>query len=99
MRKGKKRRGGPKLPDAVELDLIRLKTSLPHSETKRGVEFQVQQTNGANAEAGKQWICPVCVIPIEPGVQHTVAWDLHRGVQTRRHFHNHCWKLFDGALL
>jgi len=27
-----------------------------------------------------------------------VAWDIHRGVQSRRHFHNHCWKLFDGIL-
>jgi hypothetical protein len=31
-------------------------------------------------------------------VVHTVAWDLHRGVQTRRHFHNHCFKIFDGEL-
>jgi hypothetical protein len=98
MRKGKKRRGNPKT-DITELDLSRLKTSLPHTEVKRGIEFQVQQTTGHNAEAGKVWICPVCVISIEPGVQHTVAWDVHRGVQTRRHFHNQCWKLFDGMLL
>ncbi len=98
MRKGKKRRGQPQ-QDITELDLSRLKTSLPHTEVKRGIEFQVQQTSGQNAEAGKVWICPVCVISIEPGVQHTVAWDVHRGVQTRRHFHNHCWKLFDGMLL
>ena len=98
MRKGKKRRGQPQ-QDITELDLTRLKTSLPHTEVKRGIEFQVQQTNGENAETGKVWICPVCIISIEPGVQHTVAWDVHRGVQTRRHFHNHCWKLFDGMLL
>ena len=98
MRKGKKRRGQPQ-QDITELDLSRLKTSLPHTELKRGIEFQVQQTSGHNAETGKVWICPVCVISIEPGIQHTVAWDLHRGVQTRRHFHNHCWKLFDGMLL
>ena len=98
MRKGKKRRGQPQ-QDITELDLTRLKTSLPHTEVKRGIEFQVQQTNGQNAETGTVWICPVCVISIDPGVQHTVAWDVHRGVQTRRHFHNHCWKLFDGMLL
>ena len=98
MRKGKKRRVQPQ-QDITELDLSRLKTSLPHTELKRGIEFQVQQTTGQNAETGKVWICPVCVISIEPGVQHIVAWDLHRGVQTRRHFHNHCWKLFDGMLL
>ena len=98
MRKGKKRRQIPQ-QEITELDLTRLKTSLPHTEIKRGIEFQVQQTTGSNAEVGKVWICPVCVITIEPGIAHTVAWDLHRGVQTRRHFHNHCWKLFDGLLL
>jgi hypothetical protein len=97
MRKGKKRRSAER-QEITELDFSRLKTSLPHTEIKRGNEFQVQSTNGQNAEAGKVWICPVCVINIEPGLQHTVAWDLHRGVQTRRHFHNHCWKLFDGLL-
>jgi hypothetical protein len=63
-----------------------------------GVEFQVQQSSGANAEEGKSWKCPVCQIDIEQGLAHTVAWDLHRGVETRRHFHKHCWKLFDGML-
>jgi len=53
---------------------------------------------GSNAEEGKTWVCPVCVVVIEPGIVHTVAWDIHRGVQSRRHFHNHCWKLFDGIL-
>ena len=98
MRKGKRRKGKSQ-PESTDLDLTRLKSSLPHTELKRGVEFQVQETNGANAESGKVWICPVCMINIEPGVQHTVAWDLHRGVQTRRHFHNNCWRLFDGMLL
>ncbi len=50
-----------------------LKMSLPHTVVKRGVEFTVQQTNGANAEEGKSWLCPVCVIAIEPGLNHTVA--------------------------
>jgi hypothetical protein len=97
MRKGKRRRV-PAASPIEELDLSRLKTSLPKTELKRGVEFSVQTTTGQNAEAGKVWICPVCVITIEPGLNHTVAWDIHRGVQTRRHFHNHCWKLFDGLL-
>ncbi len=97
MARGKKRRQ----PEVriEELDLNRVRLSLPKTELKRGVEYQVQQTNGRGAEEGKVWICPVCVINIEPGLTHTVAWDLHRGVQTRRHFHNHCWKLFDGMLI
>jgi hypothetical protein len=53
---------------------------------------------GTNAEEGKTWICPMCVVVIEQGVVHTVAWDVHRGVKSRRHFHNNCWKLFDGLL-
>ena len=97
MARGKRRRQPPVRIE--ELDLNRVRLSLPRTETKRGAEFQVQQTNGLGAEAGKVWICPVCRINIEPGVIHTVAWDLHRGVSTRRHFHNHCWKLFDGVLL
>lgn len=93
-----RRRRGAKHPEYRELDVSLLKMSLPHTVVKRGVEFTVQQTNGSNAEAGKSWICPVCVISIEPGLMHTVAWDTHRGVQTRRHFHNHCFKIFDGLL-
>lgn len=95
--RGKRRRGAPE-PQYRELDFSMLKMSLPHTVVKRGVEFTVQQTSGSNAEEGKSWVCPVCVISIEPGVMHTVAWDTHRGVQTRRHFHNHCFKIFDGLL-
>ena len=97
MARGKKRRGAPKR-EYEELDVTRLRMSIPHTEQKRGGELQVQPTMGSNAEEGKTWICPVCVVLIEPGVVHTVAWDIHRGVQSRRHFHNHCWKLFDGIL-
>lgn len=94
----RKRRGAPERV-YQELDLNRVRMSLPRIEVKRGTEFSVQETNGASSEPGKSWLCPVCSIRLEPGTSHTVAWDLHRGVETRRHFHNHCWKIFDGALL
>jgi tyrosine-protein phosphatase YwqE len=97
MARGKRRRGAPKR-EYEELDVSRLRLSIPHVELKQGIEFQVQQTMGTNAEEGKTWICPMCVVVIEQGVVHTVAWDVHRGVQSRRHFHNKCWKLFDGLL-
>ncbi|MEY3966996.1 MAG: hypothetical protein RLZ96_522 [Actinomycetota bacterium] len=97
MQKDRRRRGRQHRQQR-DLDITRLRMSLPSVVQKRGVEFQVQQTTGANAEEGKSWICPVCSIDIEPGVVHTVAWDLHRGVNTRRHFHNHCFKIFDGEL-
>jgi hypothetical protein len=96
--KKNRRRKSPRDGEYQELDVSRLKMSIPHIEQKRGGEFQVQQTNGASAEEGKSWICPVCVVTIAPGTIHTVAWDVHRGVQTRRHFHNHCWRIFDGIL-
>jgi len=97
MARGKRRRGAVKR-EYQELDLTRLRTSLPHIEVKRGIEFEVSQTTGSNAEEGKSWVCPMCVVLITPGDVHTVAWDTLRGVQSRRHFHNHCWKLFDGLL-
>ena len=97
MARGKRRRGAVKR-EYQELDLTRLRTSLPHIEVKRGIEFEVSQTTGSNAEEGKSWVFPMCVVLITPGDVHTVAWDTHRGVQSRRHFHNHCWKIFDGLL-
>ncbi len=97
MARGKRRRNAPKR-EYQELDVTRLRTSIPHIEIKRGIEFEVSQTAGSNAEEGKSWVCPVCVVLITPGVVHTVAWETHRGVQSRRHFHNHCWKIFDGIL-
>lgn len=97
MKKGR-RKPSPRSQEYQELDVSRLKMSIPHLEFKRGVEFQVQQTAGSNAEEGKSWVCPVCVVNIAPGTIHTVAWEVHRGVQSRRHFHNHCWKIFDGIL-
>jgi len=91
------RRNEPKR-EYRELDINLVRTTMPHTEAKKGNEYQVQQTSGANAESGKTWTCPACRIEIEPGLNHTVAWDLHRGVETRRHFHNNCWKSFDGML-
>jgi hypothetical protein len=97
MARGKRRRGAPKR-DYQELDPNRVRMTIPHIETKRGIEFEVSQITGNNAEEGKSWVCPVCVALITPGTVHTVAWDTHRGPQSRRHFHNHCWKIFDGFL-
>ncbi len=97
MARGKRRRNAPKR-EYQELDVTRLRTSIPHIEIKRGIEFEVSQTAGSNAEEGKSWVCPVCEVLITPGVVHTVAWEKHRGEKSRRHFHNHRWKNFDGIL-
>lgn len=101
MAKGSRRKNGATNPkkEYRELDLNLVRLSMPRTVVKRGIEFQVQDSTGANAESGKTWTCKVCSLIIEQGTAHTVAWDSHRGVETRRHFHNHCWKLFDGVLL
>lgn len=81
-----------------ELDVNLIKIGFKRTEFKRGVEYEVQPTNGSNAEGDKTWVCPHCNLQISKGMNHTVAWDAHRGVETRRHFHNSCWKSFQGGL-
>lgn len=76
-----------------------MKLSIAKIESKRGVEYEVREVTGSRAEEGKTWVCPECSILIEPGTRHTVAWGSVRGSETRRHFHNHCWKIFNGTLL
>ena len=95
-RRSKKR---PWSDPPTEIDLDRVRLSLPRTERKGGREFQVQESSGGNAETGKTWSCPGCVVPIEIGVTHVVAWDVLSGPDARRHFHKHCWKLFDGRAI
>ena len=91
---GKGRRDEPE-----ELNLDIALRGVKRTELKRGVEYTVQHSSGANAEDDKQWICPHCHTNIVKGVAHIVAFDTHRGVSTRRHFHNACWKAWQGRLL
>jgi hypothetical protein len=81
------------------LDLEKVRIGVKRTEIKRGVEYSVQTTTGARAEDDKSWVCPHCHLGISKGQSHTVAWDSVRGVDTRRHFHNSCWKAFQGPLL
>ena len=41
-----------------ELDFSMIRTTLPHSETKRGVEFQVQQSSGGERRRGQELEVP-----------------------------------------
>lgn len=93
-------RGGKTRSDDIEaLDLNVLRLGLRRTEIKRGVEYTTQTSVGANADDGKTWVCPHCNLQITKGLSHIVAWDEIRGVDTRRHFHNACWKSFQGPLL
>lgn len=49
--------------------------------------------------ATKVYTCPGCSNPIGVGVAHVVAWPetpgmgFESGVEQRRHWHKHCWRL------
>ena len=88
-----------KREEHTEIDLDRALRGMKRTEIKNGVEYTVQSSTGANADEGKTWVCPHCHISIQKGVAHLVAWDAHRDIATRRHFHTACWKSFQGPLL
>lgn len=90
---------GQRVAEHVELDLSAVRMGIRREEIKRGVSYTTQTSIGANAEDDKAWVCPHCRLQITKGVNHIVAWDAVRGVETRRHFHNSCWKSFQGPLL
>ena len=97
--KSRRNRGSKWGAEFQPLDLVRVRIGVKRTELKRGVEYSVQTTTGAKAEDDKSWVCPNCHLGISKGQSHTVAWDSVRGVDTRRHFHNACWKTFQGPLL
>lgn len=82
-----------------ELNLDAVRIGVKRTVIKNGVEYNVQTTAGARADDDKTWVCPHCHLNISKGTAHTVAWDAHRDISTRRHFHNHCWASFQGPLL
>lgn len=92
-------RGFKKQQEPEDLNLSLARMGVRRNEIKRGVEYTTQTSVGANADEDKSWVCPHCHLQITKGVSHIVAWDAVRGVDTRRHFHNACWKSFQGPLL
>jgi len=88
-----------KRPEHEEIDMDAVRRGTRRTEIKRGIEYIVLTTVGANAEDGKTWICPQCPVVIQKGTNHTVAWVNDGNTENRRHFHNHCWKTFQGSLL
>ncbi len=80
-----------------ELDIERLRTGYRRTENKRGTRYTVQPIGAKNAL--KDYRCPGCGQVIPPGMAHVVAWEEEsiwgsaRGVEDRRHWHNHCWRI------
>ena len=90
---------GKRQVESQDLDLSAVRFGIRREELKRGVAYATQTSIGANADDDKAWVCPHCNMQITKGISHIVAWDSIRGVETRRHFHNACWKSFQGPLL
>ncbi|MDT3767411.1 ATP/GTP-binding protein [Gleimia hominis] len=69
--------------------------SMPRSVQRGQETFQVQHLSAAR----KTYTCPGCNQPIRVGSPHVVAWreegrfGLDSGVQSRRHWHPHCWSV------
>ena len=92
-------RGSKKRQDQEAEDLGRISAGWARIEVKNGVPCKVQPTNGRPAdEPGKTWSCPNCNVPIAWGTAHVVVWPADLEASTRRHFHNHCWKIYQGHL-
>lgn len=79
-------------------NIERLKTGFRRRETKRGDTYVVQPIGQTAAQ--KEYRCPGCSLIITPGTAHVVAWQEtsllgpEHAVNERRHWHNHCWKIF-----
>lgn len=97
--RGNRARRSKRAIEPEPLDFSTLRMGFRREEIKRGVAYTTQTSIGANADEDKAWVCPYCHLQITKGISHIVAWDAVRGVETRRHFHNACWKSFQGPLL
>lgn len=67
-------------------------------EAKRSGCYLVR--NIPAGHSSKTYTCPGCTKAIPAGMQHLVAWPeepalgFDTGVEQRRHWHPHCWRLF-----
>lgn len=74
-----------------------LRAGWRRTETKRGVDWNVQPVTGRSSE--KQYVCPQCGGSIAPGVAHLVVWRADgilgdsADLANRRHWHEHCWRV------
>lgn len=75
----------------------RLLSGWRRTETRRGVEWNVQPVSAAQAQ--KSYVCPGCSRDIPPGVAHLVIWRTDgvlgdaADLAARRHWHESCWRI------
>lgn len=73
-------------------------TGWRRTEVRRGVAWTVQPVSAG--QAMKVYRCPGCGNEVETGVAHLVVWRADgvlgdaRDLADRRHWHEHCWKVF-----
>jgi hypothetical protein len=79
------------------LDLERALAGRARVEVKRDGAWNVQPHSAASAV--KVYVCPGCGLEIAEGTAHVVAWRADgvlgdaADLASRRHWHNHCWKM------
>src|SRR5688572_17539806 len=77
--------------------LAHLLTGRKRTETRRGVEWNVQPVSAA--KAAKNYICPACSLTVPQGTAHLVVWRADgvlgdaADLAARRHWHTHCWRI------
>lgn len=83
--------------DEEETGLDRLLSGWRRTETRRGIEWNVQPVSSLQAQ--KSYVCPGCGREIAPGVSHVVAWRADgvlgdaADLAARRHWHETCWRV------
>lgn len=95
-----RKRGPSKYQRAVKdppRDVTRLAYGGARKQLRRGTEWFVRDIPSHRAE--KSYRCPECGTDIPTGQAHVVAWSAEHlfgdraAVESRRHFHSHCWRL------
>ncbi|AWB89596.1 hypothetical protein [Homoserinimonas hongtaonis] len=84
-------------PEVGERDLAAALFGGRQTESKRGIEWNVQPVAAPSALKG--YTCPGCSGQVAAGTAHVVVWRAdsflgdERALSERRHWHSHCWKI------
>lgn len=86
--------GAPSADGELELDRARL--GIPERESAPDGEWSVRTITARNAQ--KEYTCPGCNHPVQPGLAHLVVWredalfGAEAALRDRRHWHTNCWR-------
>lgn len=94
-RRAHRRSGEGHEPEDAGLE--RLLDGWRRTETRRGMEFNVQPVSARRAV--KSYRCPGCGLAVAEGVAHVVVWRAdgvtgdRSDLDARRHWHSMCWSI------